>query len=296
MTTPSTSAQGPVALDAVIAAIEDQMPATQDMESTSICDALDRAIVAVRALPASPSPASDASPSGVRVKPLVWTGPLNGSGPWSAKALGLQYVVCDRQWWEENSPTSVCESNEAAKAAAQADYEARILSALASATPAPTSGGEDGGSRKLTPKQRVWAELDRRAALAKPASEPAGGDDLVSWIENLPREPTPALRAAYEAYKSSGVDAALSSSAAPAGEAGFAYRDENGDIAYQDAHPAPATVEMRELADAAQEWCDAVDRNPSWDGWDHHFKNVKWNILPRVRAALSATATEGRKS
>ena len=46
-------------------------------------------------------------------------------------------------------------------------------------------------------------EID--AALAKPASSPAGGDDLVTWIESLPREPTPALRAAYEAYKAAGL-------------------------------------------------------------------------------------------
>lgn len=34
------------------------------------------------------------------------------------------------------------------------------------------------------------------------------------------------------------------------------------------------------------EWCDAVDRDASWDGWDHHFKHIKYHGLNHARAVL----------
>ncbi len=38
-----------------------------------------------------------------------------------------------------------------------------------------------------------------------------------------------------------------------------------------------------------QEWCDAVDNDASWDGWDCHFKHWKWEGLPKLDALLSYT-------
>jgi len=60
-----------------------------------------------------------------------------------------------------------------------------------------------------------------------------------------------------------------------------------------------ATVrELREalttMRDAVQQWCDAVDRDSSWDGWDHHFKAVKWELLPATNAALAASESVGK--
>lgn len=45
-------------------------------------------------------------------------------------------------------------------------------------------------------------------------------------------------------------------------------------------------TELGVIIDRAQEWCDAVDRGSSWDYWDHHFKEMKYNILPKARAAI----------
>jgi hypothetical protein len=75
------------------------------------------------------------APAPVRVKPLVWE---EKNGAWDARtAFGTGYTVADSQW--TYGPTKVWfysdGGNEAAKAAAQADYEARILSAI---TPAPS--------------------------------------------------------------------------------------------------------------------------------------------------------------
>lgn len=39
-----------------------------------------------------------------------------------------------------------------------------------------------------------------------------------------------------------------------------------------------------------QEWCNAVDEDASWDGWDSHFKDCKWDILPKLQQALSSPA------
>ena len=47
---------------------------------------------------------------------------------------------------------------------------------------------------------------------------------------------------------------------------------------------------LRAVIDEAQEWCDAVDRGTSWDYWDHHFKAMKYKLLPAARQALEAPA------
>lgn len=74
----------------------------------------------------------------VKVKPLEWEsgdGIVHDALSWRAviKPLGLTYCVVERQWWlvGEHGVANVCESDEAAKAAAQADYEARIRASLA---------------------------------------------------------------------------------------------------------------------------------------------------------------------
>jgi hypothetical protein len=36
------------------------------------------------------------------------------------------------------------------------------------------------------------------------------------------------------------------------------------------------------VVDRANEWCDAVDRDASWDGWDHHFKEMRYVLLPPI--------------
>ncbi len=72
---------------------------------------------------------------GIKIKPLEWE--QNLGGVWKARtAFGTSYSVADRQW--SYGPAMVWfwveEGDDAAKAAAQADYEARIMAAL---TPAP---------------------------------------------------------------------------------------------------------------------------------------------------------------
>jgi hypothetical protein len=42
------------------------------------------------------------------------------------------------------------------------------------------------------------------------------------------------------------------------------------------------------LIDKVQEWVDAVDLDTSWDGWDHHFKEMKYTVLPNARAFVAS--------
>lgn len=49
-----------------------------------------------------------------------------------------------------------------------------------------------------------------------------------------------------------------------------------------------AVVVPAGLVQCASDWCEAVARNSSWDGWDHHFKRMKYEVLP----ALSALETK----
>jgi len=87
----------------------------------------------------------------VRVKPLEWRHFDNGNA-WANTEVGLAYYVYpDGSWsYRNGNPQPGGTSIDAAKAAAQADYEARILSALASdASPrgeavAWQTQGEDG--------------------------------------------------------------------------------------------------------------------------------------------------------
>lgn len=74
-----------------------------------------------------------AAPIGVRVKALEWVG--NSKGGWYgnvAPGTGLpHYRVVGTRWWRPaDHERYLCDSEAEAKAAAQADYEARILAAL----------------------------------------------------------------------------------------------------------------------------------------------------------------------
>lgn len=42
------------------------------------------------------------------------------------------------------------------------------------------------------------------------------------------------------------------------------------------------------VLDDIQNWCKAVDRDSSWDGWDHHYKAFAYGGLEKARAALDA--------
>jgi hypothetical protein len=74
------------------------------------------------------------------VKKLAWT---KGVVDIAQPMPGMKYVACNTTpkgswaWWLDNAPETrgVFTSEEAAKAAAQADYEARILSAIEAASP-----------------------------------------------------------------------------------------------------------------------------------------------------------------
>jgi hypothetical protein len=41
---------------------------------------------------------------------------------------------------------------------------------------------------------------------------------------------------------------------------------------------------LEKIAATAREWCKAVDRDTGWDSWDHHFKRIKYTLLPALDA------------
>lgn len=73
-----------------------------------------------------------------RVKPLVWRDARGDGTQWANTIFGFQYCASEKGWGFRNYPDQYPSGGgiEEAKAAAQADYSARILSALDSA-PAP---------------------------------------------------------------------------------------------------------------------------------------------------------------
>lgn len=370
MTTPSTSAQGPDPrriADLIDENAECYSENAMDRAFLGNSEELAALVVEYLALTASPSPAaSPASPSGVRVKPLEWL-----SHAWGAEADGGRYRIednganwtDDRYWLFVNvgllsNHRSKFATLDEAKAAAQADYEARILSALASdATPAPTSGSEDRDRYKAAVDRVNRATdadiggIDRR--LVKPASEPAGGDVDANGVDMT------AVEGALGAAKKAGIvvsfndvwaivtlyRAALSSSAAPAEPVFPAYGkmsfDELGRavkaaqfgepepyefdpefypghqmvgpinfnslnrivtwFAERAAHPAPATVEMREALPGPAKQLDRIRIGEGeYVRADEAVKTVM--ELQRQlydadrRLAALAPATEGRKS
>ena len=70
----------------------------------------------------------------VRVKPLRWKrgdGETESRDSWHAHSIVGRYFVIEGQWWcRQTGADGSAVSNRAAKAEAQADYSARILSAL----------------------------------------------------------------------------------------------------------------------------------------------------------------------
>jgi hypothetical protein len=98
---------------------------------------LERARDAECALAAAVATIPEASPPVIRVKPLVWS---KGVVDYANPLPGMRYISTgharDGSWsWfldGENDTRGVLPSEAEAKAAAQADYEARILSALES--------------------------------------------------------------------------------------------------------------------------------------------------------------------
>lgn len=79
----------------------------------------------------------DKAEAGWRVRPLQWVEVSPGS--WMAHGIGLDYVVCDRQWWQGAGASAHCADDDAAKIAAEADYEQRIRSALLPPPPSSES-------------------------------------------------------------------------------------------------------------------------------------------------------------
>lgn len=84
--------------------------------------------------------ALSASANAVAVKPLPWV--QVAQDHWQARVLNFKYVVVSGRWWEDRAGyVSADIGNDAAKAAAQADYEQRIRSALSPAA-TPVSGAD----------------------------------------------------------------------------------------------------------------------------------------------------------
>ncbi len=208
--------------------------------------------------------------------------------------------------------------------------EADPLAPALTATPAPTSGSEDGGGPYTCTRclSDTWNDDDicddcksEADSLAKPASEPAGGD-VVDAVRDAVRSAIVACHdKGYGVAMSANAEqafvnallltiAALSSSAGPAVVAVSLadldqwrrdWLDENDPKdgtdcvtpfdAYLYAHPAPATVEMREdaLFLAALLRIDTQRAGIPEIVRDHITKAAE------MLAAL-APATEGRKS
>ena len=80
----------------------------------------------------------------VKVKPLLWRDTRGDGTQWANTIFGLQYCASEKGWGFRNYPDQYPSGGgiEKAKAAAQADYETRILSALES-----------------TPTQSDWAPI-----------------------------------------------------------------------------------------------------------------------------------------
>jgi hypothetical protein len=69
---------------------------------------------------------------GIKVKPLVWIDSRGDGTLHASSTIGICYVASSVSWGWRNYPDAhpVDGDIEAAKAAAQADYESRILEAL----------------------------------------------------------------------------------------------------------------------------------------------------------------------
>ncbi len=56
---------------------------------------------------------------------------------------------------------------------------------------------------------------------------------------------------------------------------------------------AALSAALESLLRACEGWCDAVERDSSWDGWDHHYKAMKYGsngAASHIAAARAAIA------
>lgn len=47
---------------------------------------------------------------------------------------------------------------------------------------------------------------------------------------------------------------------------------------------------LQDAVNGIQEWCDDVDKDASWDGWDSNFKHWKYEGLDKLRSVLNPKA------
>ncbi len=141
------------------------------------------------------------APVAVRVKPLTWDhdhlpgwvfargGVLSYSIMLSAHRV---YGVPGEHDGAAQFPTL-----EAAKAAAQADYAARIMAAI----DAPAWKGNAAFCDSLRSVPENAFKYDPAPEAPDAAELSADKEDFLAWLDSLPQEPNDKLKAAYAAYK-----------------------------------------------------------------------------------------------
>ena len=145
---------------------------------------------AIRAIPIAPQPVA------VTVKPLVWREQSNtcqvADTPWGSAAVQDEsHALCPHRWgwWmvgsdEDDSATGYGNNIELAKAAAQADYEARILSAL---TIQPADPLSDPRVVALVEAAKVFMhDVDDLIANSEGVSGLHMNGDVADWESLLP--------------------------------------------------------------------------------------------------------------
>ena len=70
------------------------------------------------------------------------------------------------------------------------------------------------------------------------------------------------------------------------------WQDEKGRAEKAEAEVARLRGIMEHTLDVVQAWCDAVDRDSSWDSWDHHYKGFAYGGIDNLRAALKGDKTD----
>ncbi len=111
-----------------------------------------------------------------------------------------------------------------------------------------------------------------REAAKSPTPEPAGEDDLLAWIDSLPKEPSPALRALFADYRKAIAEGRLTTDLGPLVEPA-------GDVR----KPRPADAAIREVLLEAREYA------PRREGIVERIDAV----LAALSASASAKAAPG---
>jgi hypothetical protein len=107
---------------------------------------------------------------------------------------------------------------------------------------------------------------------------------------------TQTLRDANEAFFNALADVELDGDAV---EADLASMNEAAlRAASQDADAARGEIveALTNLIDDVQQWCDAVAKDSSWDGWDHHYKGLAYDGLAAYRRALASSAAPSERA